>query len=694
MHSHTERGNEEPYTLNLIPNTLYLFQMIQFAQPLWLTAGLIICLAATLFIRVNIVRRKKELQQFASPHLLAGLTRNVSLSRRRLKNILLVLGLACLFVALARPQYGHRWVEVKRKGIDILIGVDVSKSMLAQDIKPNRLERAKLAIRDFVARLEGDRVGLLPFAGTSYLMCPLTTDYDAFNASLDAIDVNTIPKGGTDIGTAIRQADKTLANEANHKIFILVTDGEDLSDDGLKAAKEAKAQKMTVYTIGVGTPEGELIPVPGKTSGRFIQDKSGNFVTSRLDEKTLTKIAENTGGIYVPLGNMGQGFDTIYQQKLTLVPKEEHGERKRKVPIERFPWPLAAAVLLLSADFLITGRKSSWALRLPFVKTAGRRKQQLTTVLTLLLISTSWSIPAKASEGEELFKAGNYEQAIEYYQKLLQKSPEDPVLHFNLGDALYMDKKYKQAIAEFNNGLKTKDLSLQAKSYYNRGNGQYFMGAGTEQTDPEHTIKLWQQALESYQAALTLQPEDKEADHNREMVQKKLEQLKKQEQKKKQEEEKKKEKNNSEQKEDKQDKKGDQKQESQQGNQENKDNKNSKDEQQQSQDPTEQNQQQQDGDNKDPKDSGQNKQEHQEEAQGNGQEQKDQQQEKGQDKVEAGTEQQQDKKMSKHDMARRQQGKMTREEAKNLLESLKGEQGELNFIPQGTGTADNEDRDW
>lgn len=294
---------------------------IQFAQPIWLSIGLLFCLGAVLFIRVNIVRRKKALLHFASAHLLTVLTRNVSLSRRRIKNILFVLGLACLFVALAHPQYGNRWVEVKRKGIDILIGVDVSKSMLVQDISPDRLKRAKLAVKDFVAKLEGDRVGLLPFAGTSFLMCPLTTDYDAFNASLDALDINTIPKGGTDIGAAIREADTTLANEANHKIFILVTDGEDLSNDALKAAEEAKKNKMTIYTIGVGTPEGELIPVSGKQSQTFIQDKAGNFVRSKLDEKSLTEIAATTGGLYVPLGSMGQGFDTIYQKKLSMVPK-------------------------------------------------------------------------------------------------------------------------------------------------------------------------------------------------------------------------------------------------------------------------------------------------------------------------------------------------------------------------------------
>ncbi|MEA2114293.1 MAG: VWA domain-containing protein, partial [Thermodesulfobacteriota bacterium] len=575
--------------------------MLHFAQPLWLIAGIISCLGAALFIRFNIMRRKRELQQFASPHLLAGLTRNVSLSRRRLKNILLVLGLACLFIGLARPQYGNRWVEVKRKGIDILIGVDVSKSMLARDISPDRLERAKLAIKDFVTKLEGDRVGLLPFAGTAFLMCPLTTDHDAFNASLDALDVNTIPKGGTDIGVAIGQAGKVLANEANHKIFVLVTDGEDLGDNGLKAAREAKNQKMTVYTIGVGTPEGELIPMPGERSNTFIQDKAGTFVTSRLDEKSLAEIAGITNGLYVPLGSMGQGFDTIYQQKLTLVPKEEHDQRKRKVPIERFPWPLGAAVLLLGSDFLITGRKSVWALRLPFIKTAGRRKKQGAATLALLLISAVWSSQLRASEGEELFKAGEYDRAGQFYQDALRKNPNDPVLHFNLGDSAYRNNGYEHAAAEFNDALKTEDLTLQAKSYFNRGNAQYFLGAGTEKTDTERTIKLWQQALESYQASLSLQPDDKEAAHNRDVVKKNLEQLKKQEQEKKQEEEK---------------GKDEQKQDNQQDSQDNKDDKKNKDQDQQKE-------QQQADDNKDQQNPEQNTDENTSD-QGNNEEQQEQ----------------------------------------------------------------------
>lgn len=650
--------------------------MLHFALPLWLIAGMISCPGAALFIRINIVRRKKELQQFASPHLLAGLTRNVSLSRRRLKNILLVLGLACLFIGLARPQYGNRWVEVKRKGIDILIGVDVSKSMLARDISPDRLERAKLAIKDFVIRLEGDRVGLLPFAGTAFLMCPLTTDYDAFNASLDALDVNTIPKGGTDISVAIRQAGKVLANEANHKIFVLVTDGEDLGDNGLKAAREAHNQKMTIYTIGVGTPEGELIPVPGERANTFVQDKAGTFVTSRLDEKSLAEIAGTTNGLYVPLGTMGQGFDTIYRQKLTLIPKEEHDQRKRKVPIERFPWALGAAVLLLGSDFLITGRKSGWALRLPFIKTAGRRKKQQAVTLALVLISVVWCSAVRASEGEELFKAGEYEQAGQFYQEALQKNPEDPVLHFNMGDTAYRKNEYEHAAAEFDKALKTDDLSLQAISYFNRGNAQFFLGAGTEKTDTEHTIKLWQQALESYQASLSLQPDDKEAAHNRDVVQKKLEQLQKQEK-----EKGKKEKNNQDkenrQKQENKDKKENEKQEQQ------------KDGKQSSEDNAEQNT------NGNKNDQGKNEEQQNQKNGDTGDEQRDNKGDEHDQKQSAGDKTgQQTKEMSEQDMKRRQQGKMTREEAKNLLNSLKGEQGELNFIPQGTEPLADGDRDW
>ena len=265
----------------------------------------------------------------------------------------------------------------------------------------------------------------------------------------------------------------------------------------------------------------------------------------------------------------------------------------------------------------------------------------------------------------------------------MKNDPDDPTLHYNLGDALYRNKKYKEAVSAFNNGLKTEDLSLQARSYYNRGNTQFFLGAGTEKTDPEHTIKLWQQALKSYQAALALHPEDEEAAHNRNVVEKKLEQLKKQEQENQQK--------NKDQKKNKEKK----------GNKENKGDKSQQqDEQKQSQNSNRQKQQQEKGDKgkKQPEKQGD---ENNRKAAGN-KEQKDQQQEQikntagnaGQQQSNEDKTSQQDREMSKQDMARKLEGKMTREEAKNLLESLKGEQRELNFIPQGSGFPDNEGRDW
>ncbi len=501
---------------------------IHFAQPLWLWAGLAACLGVIVFLRLSGRKRQDNLKHFAASHLLGRLTNNVSPARRLIKNTLVVLTLACCFIALARPQYGSRWIEVQRRGIDILFAVDTSKSMMTRDVKPDRLERAKLAIKDFVGRLGGDRVGLLPFAGSAFLMCPLTLDYDAFDFSLDALDTNIIPKGGTDLAAAITAAESVLANETNHKILILVTDGENLQGDALAAAGEAKKHNMVIYTVGVGTPKGELIPLPRRGKGKFLQDSSGRFVTSKLDETMLTKIAAATGGLYVPLGDVGQGFETIYQRKLALAPKEEHGQRLQKVPVERFMWPLAAAVLLLAFEFLLSGRKPAWSFHIPFIKTAGRRsRRNLTLFLVACLLAGMAPGVSFASPGEKHFAAGEFEKAEQYYGKALKADPDNPVLNFNLGDAAYKDRRYDRAIAAFKRALRSDDLGLQAKSYYNLGNARFRLGQQSLKSDPEHALQMWQEALKFYESSLKLAPNDQDARYNRPLVKKRLEKLQK-----------------------------------------------------------------------------------------------------------------------------------------------------------------------
>ena len=234
---------------------------MKFAQPLWLLAGLIACAALVWRYRRFNARQRTELAKFASASLIAQLTASVSPARRQFKRGLVVAGVACVALALARPLVGFRWEEAKRNGLDVMFAVDTSKSMLAQDVKPDRLTRAKMAVEDLLGKMDGDRVGLVAFAGNSFLQCPLTLDYDAFRQSLDALDTKIIPRGGTDLAAAIHETEAALeGNGNNERILVLLTDGEDLEGNALAAARAAAKNGLKIFTVGVGSASGELIP--------------------------------------------------------------------------------------------------------------------------------------------------------------------------------------------------------------------------------------------------------------------------------------------------------------------------------------------------------------------------------------------------------------------------------------------------
>lgn len=674
--------------------------MIQFAEPQWLVVGLISIVGLIFLFRKMQQKREQKLQCFAASHLLGKLCANVSGERRAVKKILVIAAIFCCFLALARPQYGSKWVEVKRKGIDILFAVDTSNSMLAEDIRPNRLQRAKFAILDFVGQLEGDRVGLMPFAGSAYLMCPLTIDYGAFESSLDSLDTAIIPKGGTDLAAAIREAESVLSNEANHKILVFITDGENLQGDAVQAAEDAAEKGMTIYTVGVGTSEGELIPLSRNGKTGFIKDKSGKFVTSHLDETALTQIAEATGGLYVPLGTNAEGLQTIYQEKLSLIPKEELAEKRHKVPLERFVWPLGAAIILLMMEFVVSGRRSGRNFKIPFIKTAGRRDKTITALLLFFLLFPVTQY-ANASIGEDAYRKGDFLTASEFYDDLLTSSPEDATLHYNYGTAAYKNNMFEEAAKAFTEALKSDDLDLQEEAYFNRGNSLFQRGKETMQTDSQHTMEMWQQAVDSFDGALQLNSLNDDARFNKELVQRKLEELKQQQE--------------NQDKQDKQDQEGDQKQDKEQDQNKEGDQQQQSDQgEQQKQDGSQEEQQKQDGQQEQSEEQqGKEGSEQQDEAGSQSQQDQNAEDEEKQKNLSADDEEkqaaeeseqeaaaaaEQEEELAKErDQQRQRVGKMTREEARQLLNSLKDEEGELNFVPASGHEKDNNqaiDKDW
>ena len=508
-----------------------------FLAPIWLGLGLI-AVVAVILLEVGAERhRRKALRAFVSPHLLAALTGNISIFKRVLKRVLLVLAVALLFLAMARPHLFFRWSEEERTGLDVLIAVDCSKSMLTQDAKPNRLGRAQLAVEDFAAHLPGNRLGLIAFAGDAFLECPLTLDHDAFLSALRDLDTDTIPRPGTDIASAINEGVVALKSQPNNlKFMILITDGEDLEGRAFDAAKAAAQAGLRLYTVGVGTPLGGPIPVQDENGGTaYLRDSTGELVQSRLDENALRQMAEITGGAYQPLGDRGEGLEALYHRYIEPLPKQHLEEKREKIPFEWFEWPLAAAILLLAWEFLVQERIRS-ATPSPLVPVRSPRRMAARVpagvpVLTcaLLVGSLVGGRAATTDTAEREYKSGQYEDAAQKYRDATRTEPNRRDLEYDRGDAAYKAGEYNEAEEAFRKALETPDLKLQDDSYYNLGNTQFKHGEALEKVDKQKARQLWEQSLHSYESALKLK-DAADTRHNYEVVKKKLEELKKQQQ--------------------------------------------------------------------------------------------------------------------------------------------------------------------
>ena len=343
--------------------------MMHYADPGYISVMIILTLAAVLFYLWAMKRRRRLMNSFCEKALVGSIAPAISIERKVIKMIMLTAAISLLAFSLARPQWGFEWKEMKFKGLDILMAIDVSKSMLATDVKPNRLERTKLAVKDLVKKLGGDRVGLIAFAGTAFLQCPMTIDYNGFLLTLDDLGVNTIPRGGTAIAVAIREAITVFtaksgavsggkAQEKKYRTLILITDGDDLEGDPMKAAKEASDQGIKIYCVGVGTFEGSLIPaMDERGTGGWVADKRGNVVKTVLNEELLKNIAISTGGSYVRATQSDFGLVLLYDKSIAKQEKKDIEGKAAKQYQERFQYFLAIAILILLVESFIPERK-------------------------------------------------------------------------------------------------------------------------------------------------------------------------------------------------------------------------------------------------------------------------------------------------------------------------------------------------
>jgi len=417
-----------------------------------------------------------------------------------------VFAVALLVVTLARPQHGFDLQEVEQRGLDIVVSVDTSKSMLATDIAPNRLARAKLAALELMQKAGTDRMGLVAFAGDAFLECPLTIDNTAFQQCVQALDVNAIPLGGTAIAAAINTALTAFKEDSRHKVLVLLTDGEDNDTGALEAAQNAAKAGLKIFTIGIGTAAGDLLRVTeANGNSDYVRDEQGNVVKSHLNEGLLQQIAGATGGFYLPLRGANT-IDTLYERGLAPLPKSEGRERLVRRYHEQFHWPLAAAMLLLLAELFLPERKKS-TVQSPQSKVEA---MALATLIAILLLP----IAANASPASALreYKSGNYTNALAEYERLAEVHTNDLRLAFNAGVAAYRATNYDKALKLFKAVTLAPDLKLQQQAYYNLGNTQYRSGITAE--DLDGLQEAWEAATNSYSRAVKLDKNDLDATDN------------------------------------------------------------------------------------------------------------------------------------------------------------------------------------
>jgi len=524
---------------------------LTFAQPVWLWGLLALVVPVLLRIRAQL-RGSNHLPGLVSPRLRHRLVTGASEALRWTWHLCLLAALAFVILALARPQWGTEVVETESRGRNLIIAIDTSRSMLANDLVPNRLDRAKLAAKDIILNMPEDRIGLIAFAGRAFLQAPLTVDHDAVFEAIDQMDTELIPRGGTNLSAAVELALETFAEaDLDQSALILFSDGEALegAQQVDRLVEQAREARMTIITIGAGTEAGAIIPELDETGnprpGVFVKDESGQVVRTRLDTTALRNLASR--GAYLPLGG-GNSLTSVVRRIVATLDATRSEDQTRERPIERFVWPLGAALVLATLGFL-----------LPLLPVSSRRKSppplpamaRVTALAGCLAAFTPVHATATdaTTRGYEAFREGDYRRSLDAYQEALRDNPrprQKTRIHLGIGSAAYEKGDYEKAAESFGEALLHPDRKLREVAHYNLGNtlfrsGELQLQGGAADPDRprpmtaggpslEATIEQWQTAIAHYESALELNARNKHAKRNIEVVKRKLDELEEQQQ--------------------------------------------------------------------------------------------------------------------------------------------------------------------
>jgi Ca-activated chloride channel family protein len=465
--------------------------------------------------------RQRLLIQFVEKRHLEKLTAGISPARKKWRYTLVILAVALLIFSMAGLQHGYDLEEVHQRGLDIVVAIDTSKSMLTTDIAPNRLVRAKLAALELMQHAGADRLGLVAFAGDAFLECPLTVDNTAFQQGVQALNVNSIPEGGTALAEAIDTALTAFKEKDHYRALVLLTDGEDNSSEpgALAAAQAAAKEGLKIFTVGIGTAAGDLIRVTDANGNSdYVRDEQGNVVKSHLNESLLQQIARISGGFYLPLRG-ADTMDVLYDRGLGVLPKSEGTEKLIRRYHQQYRWPLAAAILLLLAEILLPERRRDRSSS-PSPET-GAAKMTVLIAGFCLLSNIASASPAGALRA---YNAGNYTNALQEFTRLAEVRTNDLRLIFNAGDAAYRATNFDLAQALFEQATLSPDLTLQQKAYYNLGNAQFQSAKLTKDLD---SLQAGLETAEkSFDHATTLNKTDADAAFNLAFTKNAIEQIK------------------------------------------------------------------------------------------------------------------------------------------------------------------------